>query len=137
MNLVMIGESRRGSGMARRQGVCRKCNYDLHGLAEEGTCPECGNEYNYRTGKGMMSGSEQRLGRDRWFRRILTILVGMLAACALFCAGFPFFISGLESEIAQKTVSWFGFIAVFLVLVTLTSYFSERDNQDDEEESML
>lgn len=122
--------------MARRDGHCRKCNYDLFGLDEIGQCPECGNQYNRRTGAGMVTGSQRQVSRDRWLRRIVTVVFGVFATTALFCTGFPLIVSGLSSEFAQKVVSWGGALTLLFTLIAASSYMGEKGDQEDENESI-
>ena len=67
---------------------CSNCGYDLGGLAEVGSCPECGNLYNMRSGAGTDRelSAEQR-GREmlRYVNTVFMLIaaVGSLAISAL------------------------------------------------------
>ena len=61
--------------------ACHHCGYDLTGLGETGTCPECGNAYNINV----------RLGappRENMFIRYAgAILLGFVTLFILVCGG--------------------------------------------------
>lgn len=57
---------------------CVQCGYDLSGSPDIGRCPECGQDYDRRTGKGIASSTA--IAHQRGDRIVTFIKVGVVVA---------------------------------------------------------
>ena len=104
--------------------VCGKCGYELVGIAQAGTCPECGRYYNLGTGQG----TTQR--RAPWLlRHVRTLAMVAFAAVILVCSG----LISLAARNALGLVLTGLLIAGVVLLGAVVSYMSEKQEQRDAE----
>ena len=107
--------------MPRENPQCGKCGYDLSGLSFSGTCPECGEPFNTRTGKGLRNELDAFYRADALVARIRTIILGLIAVCILVCAG----VLQLASTASVRPVVVGMIFFLLMAMATLTSYLYE------------
>ncbi|MEM8783378.1 MAG: hypothetical protein AAGE65_11060 [Planctomycetota bacterium] len=64
---------------------CVQCGYDLLGSSPQGRCPECGQAFDRRTGKGVVSGTA--VAQQRGDLVLTWAKVGVISAIGLACLG--------------------------------------------------
>src|SRR5437764_1383592 len=101
--------------------ICRKCKYDLMGVAPIGKCPECGNAYNQYTREGLRSFTDEYNRHARIAARIRTIGLAVMAV-AIFAAFWA--VSWVKHE---PRVFWLGALfAGVTAFGTLVSFVYEK-----------
>ncbi|MCX5660058.1 MAG: hypothetical protein NTW19_10095 [Planctomycetota bacterium] len=103
--------------------LCRKCGYDLTGLNDVGRCPECGNPFNSKSGKGMRSSDKEDMYyADRIFRRARTLSLVGFAALVLACGGWVQWLvqGGRAFGVAVA-------VGLLFLLAALTSFVYEKE----------
>ena len=89
---------------------CDQCGYDLTGLSERGTCPECGSYYDVN--KSQPSGVQL----DHPFIGYLpAIAMGLLTVSILICGG-------LASLVSSKPSTAIGTAVVFAVVTGFATF---------------
>ena len=107
---------------------CRKCGYDLMGLPRIGRCPECGNEFDKRTGQGILTGQAERMQRgDRIMARLRTIFLFVLALVVMGCGGLLSWAAGHFNKHWEKPLAIAAVIAAVLLMGAVLSYLGERE----------
>lgn len=108
------------AAMSIKEGKCVRCGYELMGLPDEGSCPECGQRYNLRTGLGTHSEVPgERI--DRILGRARTISLALLSIAFVACGG-------LLSQYTNPRMFACGIaFGVVTGMATLLSYLNELE----------
>ena len=75
---------------------CRKCKYELTGLARVGRCPECGQRYNLNTGWGTLENADPTVENQIKLRKFKTFVfcwitgVSLLLSLAFLIVGWHY-----------------------------------------------
>lgn len=107
---------------------CRNCEYELTGLPNRGRCPECGNEYDMKSGKGIIGGPSDRHRRgERIMARIRTILLGVAVLVVMSCGGLLSLLVHAYSGNWLKPLATAGMFSAVLLMAMVLSYLNERE----------
>jgi len=125
--LAYVGSDSDSASVIERDTRCRRCGYNLRGLAREGLCPECAAPVSVCARQDFLCFAEPRyvakLARgDRWISRGLTLAV---VALLLLVVGFVLVIVSppmgpMEDVIAQVWGTSYALLATCGVLIFLT-----------------
>ena len=66
---------------------CESCGYELMGSSAVGRCPECGQHYDTRSGRGLVRKSAGLESSERGDRAVMWVKVAALALAAAACLG--------------------------------------------------
>lgn len=102
--------------------ICPACKYPLEGLADEGTCPECGEPYTHQASRLLSSMPERHeLFRGLWLPTgFIALWLFLTALC--FAVGFVDGGSFIFIVLVPITLLWL-FVATPLILAHAASRF--------------
>lgn len=104
--------------------LCERCGYDLEGLRQAGTCPECGNRYDKRKRDGIArhrsSPATARPTSKSAAMRALALLVASLLTAVGGLA------MGIVAEKTWGPIIVMGMIALLLAMGALASALEAR-----------
>ena len=104
---------------------CIKCGYDLRGLSQRGSCPECGEYFDRETGQGIRSAASRRQDKvDRMLVRLRTLCLLLGAIMVMVCSG----LLGLAFGVWAKPLAIGGVFAAVFILAAITSYVYEKED---------
>ncbi|MEQ8770559.1 MAG: hypothetical protein RIB60_08630 [Phycisphaerales bacterium] len=63
---------------------CPYCQYDLRGIVDAKTCPECGNRVSQTRIRAAREAKERKLHQQAWFPAAVTLAIGIIVTCAAF-----------------------------------------------------
>jgi uncharacterized membrane protein YvbJ len=101
---------------------CGKCGYELTGLANQDSCPECGHRFNMNSGAGLSSSPNISRKSSLFLRHMRTIFLVCSAVCIIICTGLLSMVVPNKEKLIYSSL----FITGVVVLGAITSYIYEK-----------
>lgn len=102
---------------------CGKCGYEMTGLPQRGTCPECGNPYNVMAGSGLSGDARGERKPSKFVKHLRTISIGCAACCILICTGLASLVAASKERVVYSGL----IMAGVCILGAVTSYVYEKN----------